>query len=71
MPLARLVFQRATEMRCPIARLRSATRSQSAVEARWAIAKEAHALGYSYSTIGRALNRDHTTIMHALGALHK
>ncbi len=32
------------------------------------IALEARAKGYSFPQIGRALNRDHTTVMYAVGA---
>lgn len=42
------------------------------VEARWAVAKLLfdHA-GYSVSEIGRATNRDHSTIMHSLAQVRK
>jgi chromosomal replication initiation ATPase DnaA len=65
--LAELVFQyNATWKKCSIKRLRSASRSTKIVRVRWAIARAARQRGYSYPTIGRALNRDHTTIMHAV-----
>lgn len=35
------------------------------VAARWEVIRRARDWGWSYSHIGRALNRDHTTIIHA------
>ncbi len=48
--------------------LRSERRQQYLVVLRRVIASQARQQGYSYTVIGRALNRDHTTIMSALGA---
>jgi hypothetical protein len=49
--------------------LRSNTKSAGLTVVRHAIAREARARGYSYPAIGRALNRDHSSIMWACGAL--
>ena len=35
------------------------------VEARWDVIIKARKFGHTKSAIGRALNRDHTTIIHA------
>ncbi len=48
--------------------LRSECKLQRLVVLRRVIASQARQQGYSYPVIGRALNRDHTTIMSALGA---
>lgn len=39
-------------------------RNTANTEARFAVIVAGHHLGFSWSEIGRALNRDHTTIMH-------
>lgn len=43
-------------------------RNRELVEARKWVARDLRASGYSLEQIGRALNRDHTTIMHYLKA---
>lgn len=50
---------------CDLAHLRSQRKDRGAVETRWAIIAEARKRGFSYPLIGRALNRDHTSIMYA------
>ena len=62
--LAEMVVQMAG--RTPVTEIRSQSRRQDLVERRWEIAVAARAKGYSLPSIGRALNRDHTTILHAL-----
>jgi chromosomal replication initiation ATPase DnaA len=70
--LAELVFQQNARWKtCGIKRLRSSDRTTKIVRVRWAIAKAAVGLGYTYSEVGRALNRDHSSIMYAVGAVRK
>ena len=64
--LAELVVMRASQRGLRLRSLRSQLRHPDLVAARHAIAKEARRLEYSYPVIGRALNRDHTSIMHLL-----
>lgn len=64
--LAEMVVDRALQANCPLKLLRSECFQRDIVHIRWAIAREAHEAGFSYAAIGRALNRDHTTIMHAI-----
>lgn len=51
---------------CDLKQLRSSCRDTDTVKIRWQIAVEARKRGYSYPAIGRALNRDHTSILHAV-----
>lgn len=62
--LAELVVMRANQRGLRLAVLRSSLRISELVTARRAISKEAREMGYSYPVIGRALCRDHTSIMH-------
>lgn len=72
LPLALLVVNmNHSRRRCSLKRLRSACREAPVFKVRQAIAKAAVREGYSYSEIGRALNRDHSTIMYAVGAVRK
>lgn len=49
-----------------LATIRRDGRMHDHVRVRWLIAKQARAKGFSYPQIGRALNRDHTTIITAV-----
>ena len=62
--LAELVTGTASESRIPLRRLRSDSRLKELVECRRNIIRKALEHNYSFPQIGRALNRDHTTIMH-------
>jgi hypothetical protein len=64
--LAELVVEGCAAANLDVRAVRSASRHQELVECRWRIAAQARIMGYSYPAIGRALNRDHTTIMHAV-----
>lgn len=46
--------------------MRTSTRRKDVVAARWAFAEWARSEGYSLPVIGRAINKHHTTILHAL-----
>jgi chromosomal replication initiation ATPase DnaA len=61
--LAELVVIHANRADVGIKSLRSPDRRYSMVRIRRGIAIEARAMGYSYTKIGRALNRDHTTVI--------
>lgn len=43
----------------------SGNQAREATDARQALCYAAHLLGHSYSSIGRAIERDHSTVMHA------
>ena len=47
-----------------VAQLKSPKRTAAMVNARALVAIEARHLGFSYPAIGRALNRDHSSIVH-------
>lgn len=64
-PLAGLVIQTAQDCGLSLAELRSDSRWRPLVRARQKAIKRARACSYSYWQIGRALNRDHSTIIHA------
>ena len=64
--LAQLVAKAADEADITLQRLRSPVKRADIVRVRWNIAREARRLNYSYSTIGRALNRDHTTVIYGI-----
>ncbi len=66
--LAKLVVFGCIARGIDVRELRSERRQQYLVVLRRVIASQARQQGYSYTVIGRALNRDHTTIMSALGA---
>lgn len=64
--LADMVFAQAKLSGVSVRDLRSESRGH--VELRGCIARKARANGYSYWTIGRALNRDHSTVRyHVVG----
>lgn len=44
-------------------------RSKAIVAKRWSVIGELNALGYTSSQIGYITNKDHTTILHALGRM--
>jgi chromosomal replication initiation ATPase DnaA len=46
--------------------IRSPKRKRELVEQRWDVIRQLADLGYSMPTIGFAVNRDHTTVFHAL-----
>ena len=64
--LAGIVVQTAREHGFQTSQVRGESRSKDLVTCRKHICISAHELGYPYTTIGRALNRDHTTVMHAV-----
>ena len=49
--------------------LKGPRRPQELVDARWEFIREARAKGHSMPQIGRAINRDHTTVKHALDSM--
>ena len=50
------------------ARITGRQKSQEVVNARWLVMHMLYQRGYSLSEIGRLLNRDHSTVMHARDA---
>lgn len=66
LPLAEYVVACAEIRGVQVSDLRGNSRLPHLVRIRVAISKNARDHGYSYETIGRALNRDHTTIIHHL-----
>ena len=46
--------------------IRGRSRLPDIVHARWAIMVDLHRVGFSSVNIGRMLNRDHSTVLHAL-----
>lgn len=62
--LAELVVMSALRADLPVRLLRSDDRHQHLVEIRRQVAIEARSLGYSFPVIGRAMNRDHSSVMH-------
>lgn len=59
----------ADETGVPVRELRSRSRLPHQVEARKAFINRASEAGFGCWSIGRALNRDHTTVLHHLGRL--
>jgi hypothetical protein len=64
--LAELVVSVARQRNHSLKYLRSGSRRKELVRCRWEIAAKARKLGHSYERIGRALNRDHSTIIYAM-----
>ena len=64
--LAELVVSYADDERLAVSTLRSASRRSRLVKARQHVAAEARRRGYTFWQIARALNRDHSTIVHAV-----
>lgn len=54
----------------PVARLISQQRRKELVSARHAVVLVARDLGFSFPHIGRVLNRDHTSMLHAIRVSH-
>lgn len=66
--LADLLVERAEEAHLPLKAVRSETRLPKYVAFRQKFSVEAHKRRFSFSAIGRALNRDHTTIIYSVRA---
>jgi hypothetical protein len=66
LPLAEYVVAVAEFKNIRVSELRSDSREMELVRTRAIIAKRARENGYTLQAIGRALNRDHTTIIHAI-----
>lgn len=64
--LAELVVAMCDAHPSRIESVRGPKRAPELVRCRQRIAVAARDMGYSYPTIGRALNRDHTTVIHAI-----
>lgn len=64
--LAEIVVMTANRLGYPVKSVRREGQTAPVVAARRVIAHKARAEGYSYPQIGRALNRDHTTVMSLL-----
>lgn len=62
--LAALVEDAAREAGCTVAQMLGPQRALHPY--RWRAMKRAHEEGYSLPQIGRAFNRDHTTVLHAV-----
>lgn len=62
--LAKLVTDRAWRHRVSVKWLRSDAKHCDLIKCRTDIALRARELGYSYPIIARALNRDHSSVMH-------
>lgn len=65
-PLAQLVIEGAVQFGVDIGHFRGPSKKRAVAMARREIAVEARQQGYSFETIGRALNRDHSTIVYAV-----
>jgi hypothetical protein len=66
LPLARLVVEISHQHNISVKSIRSACRLKSHTDCRMEIICEARERGYSLPLIGRAINRDHTTVIHSL-----
>lgn len=64
--LARLTVRAATAHGFTLSALRSDSRKRSLFRCRQSIATQAREEGFSFPQIGRALNRDHSTVVHAV-----
>jgi chromosomal replication initiation ATPase DnaA len=64
--LSALVRSISTESGMQLADILGPNRSRRLFHVRRTIALEARERGYSFPQIGRALNRDHSTIVHAV-----
>lgn len=71
MPLAQMVVAECHKRNFDLKTIRSESRLGEHVRCRSEIAIIARSTGYSLPVIGRALNRDHTTIIHALRSTEK
>jgi len=65
-PLAELAVFGALLFGLPLKDVRSDSRRQPLVRCRSWIARQARREGYSFPQIGRAINRDHSTVMYAI-----
>lgn len=54
------------ETSIPISAIYGRNRKANVAEARWIIMRIAYDQGMSYEQIGRALNRDHTTVIYGI-----
>ena len=64
--LAQLVAMHADRLGYTLRNIRDNSRPRPLVRARWQIIALARNEGFSLPVIGRAMNRDHTSIIHAL-----
>jgi hypothetical protein len=64
--LAELVVEMAHAHNLEVRAVRSERRDEDLVWCRWDIARRAKELGFTLQPIGRALNRDHTTVLYGL-----
>ena len=64
--LAQLVAMHADRLGYTLRNIRNDRRQRPLVRARWQIIALARNEGFSLPVIGRAMNRDHTSIIHAL-----
>ena len=67
--LAQLVAMHADRLGYTLGTIRNDRRQRQLVRARWQIIALARNEGFSLPVIGRAMNRDHTSIIHALRAV--
>jgi len=72
MSVADRVIQNASEAwSIPVSDILGPTRRQRACWARWSAMGALRDMGWSTPAIGRALNRDHTTVLYGLGRLSR
>ena len=64
--LAELVVMGAERIGVPLSKLRSDCRDRPLAYGRFWVARKAREAGHSFPAIGRALNRDHSTILQGL-----
>jgi hypothetical protein len=69
LPLAEMVVEAAEDAKLTLRQFRSECRLGKYVEARRKLCIRARGCNYSLPQIGRALNRDHTTVLHLLRCL--
>ena len=62
-----MLYQMCHELGVSVWRVRSRSRDRKLVMVRRDIAHRLREAGHSFPAIGKALNRDHTSIMHLLG----
>ena len=65
LPICQMIFTVAGNDRGLVAEIRGGSTAERLCRLRQAVIWTARAQGYSFHKIGRAMNRDHSTVMHA------
>ncbi len=69
--LGLLLNRVAIDTETSIGELAGRTRTERLVRARWEFFRRAREQGFTWHAIGRAVNRDHSTVLHALRELDR